>query len=319
MSDEARETAAVGGQAQAGDSLATARVLAVAATLVHLALIAACGRLRWDYLVLDGLLAAFALGGARTAALLRAGLPLWITVVLYLDVQGLLLPLRGTILTGDLFRLDAALFPAPGEAPLPWPAWFATRTHVVADVLASLAYGLFVVPFFGALFVYVFVEPERARAMAWSFFAANLLAICCFVLLPAAPPWYVLAYGPGPADLAIAPSPAGTARFDALFGVELFSDVYSRNPNVFAAIPSLHAAYPLMATWHLWGRGRGWRVFGVGFTVWVVLSALYLSHHYVVDLLAGLATGLVSCAVVAWLRNRPQGSAARVARSEARG
>ena len=56
---------------------------------------------------------------------------------------------------------------------------------------------------------------------------------------PAEPPT-----GDGPADLAALPSPAGTARFDALLGIHYFASFYARNTNVFGAMPSLHASYP---------------------------------------------------------------------------
>ena len=40
---------------------------------------------------------------------------------------------------------------------------------------------------------------------------------------------------------------AGLGRFDAFFGVTIFDSIYGRNANVFAAVPSLHAAYMVVA------------------------------------------------------------------------
>ncbi|MGI5865397.1 MAG: phosphatase PAP2 family protein [Myxococcales bacterium] len=264
---------------------------------VHFALLSASGHLRWEHYVLDGLLAAFALGGRRTEGLLRAGLPLWIALFIYLDLQQLAFAsLRGEIHTGDIFLLDALLFPSPGAERMPWAAWFATRTHPIVDLFAGIAYMGFVAPFFGTLFVYVLVEPDRAETMGWCFLAANAIAVTIYTVFPAAPPWYVLAHGLGPADPAVLPDSAGAGRFDEMLGVGVFAGIYSMNPNVFGAMPSLHAAYPLMAVWHLWHRGLFLRVFSVSFAVLVAFSAVYLSHHYVIDVLAGIATAFLACA-----------------------
>jgi membrane-associated phospholipid phosphatase len=96
----------------------------------------------------------------------------------------------------------------------------------------------------------------------------------------------------------VLPSAAGAARFDALVGIELFARFYSRNPNVFGATPSLHVAYAVMAAWHLWHRGLFARGFGVAFSLLIGFSAVYLAHHYVLDVVAGAATGLITCVVV---------------------
>ncbi len=294
MSDGSNELRRGGAPHPARTRLATGAFCAASA---HFALLAASGHLRWEHYVLDGVLAAFALGGRRTAALLRAGLPLWLALFLYLDLQQLAFAsLRGEIHTGDLFLLDAALFPAPGEEPMPWAAWFATRANPIADLFAGIAYMGFVAPFFGTLLVYLFVEPDRAEAMGWCFFAANVIAVSAYTLYPAAPPWYVLAHGLGPADPAALPHSAGAGRFDEMFGVGVFAGIYSMNPNVFGAMPSLHAAYPLIAVWHLWHRGIFLRVFSIGFAALVAFSAVYLSHHYVLDVIAGMATAPAACA-----------------------
>jgi membrane-associated phospholipid phosphatase len=126
----------------------------------------------------------------------------------------------------------------------------------------------------------------------------NALGVVTYLLYPAAPPWYVMKYGPGPADMAALPSPAGTARFDALLGISYFAKFYARNSNVFGAMPSLHAAYPTFVAWQVWRLGRGWRVGTVAFAAVVVFSAVYLQHHYILDVVAGVTAALVASAVV---------------------
>ena len=266
------------------------------AALLHFTLVVIAGRFRWDVVIMDGALLAFALRGGAALGFARMAFPLWLTGVLYLDVQAYLLPFKGAIHTGDLFALDAVIFPAPGGVP--WPAYFAEHTHAVADFFCGLAYAVYLFQFFGVLLWLYWSDRPAAKAMAWCFFAANVLGIIGYVVYPAAPPWYVLDYGPGPADLSALPSAAGAARFDALLGIDYFRAFYAKNPNVFGAMPSLHVAYPVAAAAFLWGRGRLPRILGVGFALWVAFSAVYLVHHYLLDVVAGVAVGLCAFAVV---------------------
>lgn len=76
--------------------------------------------------------------------------------------------------------------------------------------------------------------------------------------------------------------------------------MYSKNANVFAAIPSLHAAYPLITVLYGSLSKRLWlHLLFVVFTLGVWFSAVYSRHHYVLDVLAG---GL--CAITAYLLYR---------------
>jgi membrane-associated phospholipid phosphatase len=108
-----------------------------------------------------------------------------------------------------------------------------------------------------------------------------------WLAVPAAPPWYIREYGCG-IDLAVAPSPAGLLRVDALLGIDYFAAFYSRAASVFGALPSMHCAYPLLglltarraATWRTWP-------IHVGYTLLMFGASVYLDHHWIVDGLAG--------------------------------
>lgn len=269
-------------------------LLAAVGGLHFLGLTAVAG-LRLEYLILDGCLVALALAGG-TRVLARTAFPLWLTGVLYLNLQPLLLPLRGAIHTGDLFALDAAVFPAPGGGN--WPAYFAGHHHPALDLFAGTAYLVYLVQFIGVFLFLHFRDRREATKMAWAFLAVNVVGIAGYLLFPAAPPWYVLDHGVGPADLSAAPSAAGAARFDALVGVRYFDAFYGKNPNVFGAMPSLHVAYPTVAAGFLARRGRGPALFGIAFVAWVAFAAVYLVHHYVLDVVVGALTGLLALALV---------------------
>jgi len=95
-------------------------------------------------------------------------------------------------------------------------------------------------------------------------------------------------------------NPAGFRNFDHLTGIKLFTSMYSKNANIFAAIPSLHAAYPMITVLYGSLSKKLWlHICFVLFTISVWFSAVYSRHHYVLDVLAG-----GTCAITAFLLYR---------------
>src|SRR5262249_45647695 len=93
--------------------------------------------------------------------------------------------------------------------------------------------------------------------------------------------------------------------FDALLGTHLFDHMYSRSVEVFGAIPSLHAAYPALAAILVFRtaelRWARWPAAGYAAVMW--FSAVYLQHHYVIDVVLGVAyAAIAAAAVIAWER-----------------
>src|SRR5260221_4921147 len=132
-------------------------------------------------------------------------------------------------------------------------------------------------------------------------------------LFPAAPPWYYHQHRCAVDLSAAASAGPNLLRVDTFLGIPYFASLYGRSSDVFGAIPSLHVAYPLlMATsgWRLHhALGRTLLVF---FYTWMCFSAVYLDHHWVIDILVGsfyaLAAALVLPGLDRWLRSRRYGS-----------
>lgn len=126
-------------------------------------------------------------------------------------------------------------------------------------------------------------------SFTWSFFLVNAIGYSTYYWFAAAPPWYVDLYGLAePANALAAASPARCIRFDNLVGLPIFQNMYSKSANVFGAIPSLHVAYPLLNA--LYGfKLKNLRAFSVIFYLSVCFAAIYLNHHYIIDLLWGSA------------------------------
>ena len=84
-----------------------------------------------------------------------------------------------------------------------------------------------------------------------------------------------------------------------LFNNYYISPIYSHlNPNQFAAFPSLHAAFPLLAASYAWNR---YRALSIGLAIWtagVWTGIVYLGEHYFVDALAGLIYAAVAALLV---------------------
>ena len=153
-------------------------------------------------------------------------------------------------------------------------------------------------------------------ALSYAFLIVNLLGFVTYFLYPAAPPWYVAQYGFGPARLDIHPDAAAAGRFDALLGTHFFDEMYGRGVDVYGAYPSLHAAYPLIVVWAVFREPalRWARAPAVAFLALMCLSAVYLQHHYVTDVVLGLGYAAATIAVVAQ-RSAARASSAQPAES----
>lgn len=268
------------------------RVGAVALALALFALVLAAGRLRVEHGVLLPAFAALPFFGPRAARLWTTVTPFVLVGVSY-DLFVLALPHRGAIHVADLYGWERALF-GFGSERIILPELFATHTHPALDLVCGFAYATYLFEVFGvALWLHVKAR-HVALQLALGFLALNLLGMAIWFAFPAAPPWYVALHGLGPAKLDAAPSAAGAARFDALLGVHYFARFYARNVNVFGAMPSLHVAYPTLVACLLWPFGRRIFASAVAFAILVAFAAVYLSHHYVLDVLAGafLALGV---------------------------
>jgi|HubBroStandDraft_1064217.scaffolds.fasta_scaffold02487_2 inositol phosphorylceramide synthase catalytic subunit len=172
--------------------------------------------------------------------------------------------------------------------------WFQAHHSPVLDVLCSIPYATFVavcVAF--AMWLCVRDYPRMLR-FGWSFLALNLAAFATYHLYPAAPPWYFHAHGCAVDVRAPASEGPALARVDAMLGEPYFATVYARSTAVFGAMPSLHCAYALLVAiegWATWGRvARGASLTFAGL---MCFAAVYLDHHWVLDVVAGGAYCLV--------------------------
>jgi len=269
--------------------------------MFHLAM----GGFRPDHLSV-ALLALAYYGGPRTHSLYQFFLPFTLYIVLY-DSQGYYADLiRGEVRVTEPHQFDKFFFGIETANGRLLPSqWLQIHTNPSLDVLTSLAYLIFIPVFLGVALFFRFglakMENNRlnqenitkkVHALMWGMFWLNLLCCSTYYWYPAAPPWYVEQYGLGPAQLDIVPSAAGALRFDDMFGVNLFKEIYAKCPNPFGAIPSGHVAFPMLCLYFAF-KLNSLRVFCSLFFLLIAFSAVYLNHHYVLDVLWGTAYGLL--------------------------
>ena len=99
---------------------------------------------------------------------------------------------------------------------------------------------------------------------------------------------------------------AGLGAFDEMTRLGIFQGLYGRNSNVFAAVPSLHSAYTLVAfIYSLRSRTPMWmRIALAVITLGIWFTAVYTSHHYIIDVLLGIACALLGFIIFEYLLMR---------------
>lgn len=167
--------------------------------------------------------------------------------------------------------------------------WWAVHATPVLDFLAGCFY-LMWVPLPVVFGIWLFFTGRRELCFRYScaFLFINILGFIGYYLHPAAPPWYVAKFGFDPL-FDTGGDAAGLVRFDALIGLPVFQTIYSGNSNVFAAVPSLHAAYCPVAAFYALKAGDSWWSLVLGiFSIGIWWTAVYSAHHYVIDVLLGI-------------------------------
>jgi membrane-associated phospholipid phosphatase len=197
----------------------------------------------------------------------------------------------------SLHALDAALFSIPtARGPQALSDVLAARPSLGLDLACGFVYLLYLAEVFGVAGLLFFRARPRMLELSLGFLLVNLLGWAVWVLYPSAPPWYVDAHGfaaPGPG---VASNAAGLLRVDAWLGVDYFRAFYAKSAYVFGSFPSLHVAYAALVALVTARMPGKLPLFTTAFAVAIGFAAVYLRHHYVLDVFGGAAL-----ACVAWL------------------
>ena len=202
---------------------------------------------------------------------------------------------------------DEALF----GTPIP-TVWLQHHLHNGPQVHAYdyVAWGVYMTHFFTTLVVagllWRFAYP-RFRHFRTLVLGLATLGFLTYVLFPAEPPWLASKWHHMAWSYRIVGDvfdAAGISTASALF--ENHSGFY----NQFGAVPSLHAAYPLLIMLFFWSTGRWWvRLGWLAYAVAMAFVLVDTSEHYVVDILLGWIYAVMTFTAVTlaarwWARRR---------------
>lgn len=197
-------------------------------------------------------------------------------------------------------------------------AWLAAQSGTMAGATlswtAQLVYlsHIVLVPL---LFMWLWTRGrtnQRHRAgfhrMMRAFAYLNFAAIVIYLLMPVAPPWWVSLNGMTSPTTDLLSQMKISAAMDG----KLVTGLIRNAAQWFAAVPSLHGAYPVLLVLLAW-RKQPWPVVAVlvVYAVSMWAATVMLNQHYVIDLIAGglLAAGAFSISEWQMRRTRLTGRA----------
>jgi len=179
---------------------------------------------------------------------------------------------------------------------------FVPRSEIggIIDLLAALAYFLhFLIPWVFGFFLWK-LHGKAPLDFLWYFGWMNFLGVFTHFTFPTAPPWYNERFGFTPASYSIHGDPAGLRTTDVLLNMHFFENLYSTSPVVFGSFPSLHAAWPFMVAMYYPLKGPSNYLVWL-YVAWVWWAAIYLKHHFLVDVLGGAVYVLIALNISSFL------------------
>ena len=209
---------------------------------------------------------------------------LFITVILtYEALQGLTGALVNSGTVVSLAGLDRALVGFDFTS-----AFQAAFASSAITLVSTFFYGLHVLLIIIAVVLFWFKNKTVYRGYAYSMILTSYLALLTFVIIPSAPPWFV-----------------GTARNLLTAGDKMLPSflqsvqavLLSGESDIFAAFPSLHAAYVTLFSVFMFKLDRRCGFASLPIVFGVYFSIIYLGQHFLVDLLAGITYAMFSAYV----------------------
>jgi hypothetical protein len=165
----------------------------------------------------------------------------------------------------------------------------------------------FLFPLLLALLIWRY-RPALYNRYILAFLLLSYAGFVTYIIFPAAPPWMASEMGFIPHIHKISTDVWWSV------GVHDFPSLYrTLSPNLVAAVPSLHAAYPTMIVLFV-TRAFGWRwgLSLIWYPISLWLGIVYMGEHYVFDAIIGILYAIASYLATMWLFKRYGGHARRV-------
>jgi len=207
--------------------------------------------------------------------------------------------IRKTAIDDALYGIDMRLF---GVEPTAWAGRF---HHPLLTDWMAFTYALyFILPMFLATCLSLRGRRTDFREMSTAVVVQMGLGFILFLFFPAGPPRY---YAP---LLSGGFQPAHLHSFFGLYELQQGAFDTADPLRVRSAFPSLHCSIALLTLFYAWRFGDGifprrprlyfWICLPLVVSLW--LSTVYLRHHWIPDIAAGLLLGYTSSVVSPWIR-----------------
>jgi hypothetical protein len=267
--------------------------------------------LRPDHGLLAFFICCLALGKAKSKRFLFDWAPFILFWIAYDLMRGVTDALRYTVNVAPPYRLELFLF-GPlfgGQIPNFYFQYFQViHEGALGKILLDIMGAVFYVLHFVAHLIlgWILWHSTADRPLFYHFIytitVLSVLALATFIIYPAAPPWYVYKYGLALPNGTVEGSAASLINFDRLIGMNVLQWIWNNfNSNLFAAIPSLHAAHAVAIAFFGMKKFRQWRPLWLIHPIGTWFSAVYLNEHYIIDLVIGLVYLIVAYCSVKWL------------------
>ena len=273
------------------------KIYLLVGVIVYFVIINQILHVRPDHAFLALFLLTFLLGKERANRYLIDWLPFIVFWILYDMMRGLVDAWRGEINIILPYKIELSLFGwmFGGEIPNFWFQDWQVR-HAdsifkgILDLMSANFYTLhFALPLvFGWILWHTIGDRKFYYRFVYTFTVLNMLALITFFLYPVAPPWYVMKYGFTQPIGKLYGAAGSLLNVDNMLRMKFFTTLWDNmNPNHFAAVPSLHGAYPVVIVFFAYLRIKK-RLFLMSlYPIGTWFAAVYLNHHYIIDLIIG--------------------------------
>lgn len=260
------------------------------------------GKLRWDHIALAVFATALAYATLWTKRLYLGILPIGLVGVLY-DTMKVVKNVglsQDTVRVCEVRAIDQRFFGMDLDGVrVTVHDYLQRHPSDFLDRYCAIPYGTFIVVIVSYSIYLFFRDYPGLLRFTWAFLALNIAGFITYHVYPAAPPWYYHAHGCVVDLTTHASEGPNLARVDAWLGFPYFGGMYGRSSDVFGAIPSLHVAYPLLMVIDGFRRHH-WlgRTLSLWFYLSMCFAAVYLDHHWIIDILIGSLYTVIAVVVM---------------------
>jgi hypothetical protein len=232
------------------------------------------------------LLVAFALYVNRISRFLRDWVPVFVGLALYVLTTAAVPDLGLKVHYTPQIDVDRVL--GFGTLPTTWlqEHLYGGRTGALELFSLAMYISHFLAPLVLAFLLWAVWDKRGFSDLLFGLLAVSILADITFVLAPTAPPWLAAQHGLIDPVKPILTNALYDVHLDALAAQKGDASKY----NVVAAIPSLHAAWPVICLLVIRKHQLPSWLFAaqLGITIGVFFAIVYTGEHYLIDALVGV-------------------------------